>query len=420
MYKELIKYIEESLEKDVSKEEIRALLVKHGGWGYDDVKEAFKMLQMKKKDQKKDLAFESGIKTKNIPIAEKPGQIEIPPTPVVKQIEQKNVSIEIHAPAEVLKIEEHKEPLELPAPKNFDVQTKILPGIGELFSKTFEVYKKRFVVLLSLLLIPIILFFSFLYIPIEVFEKHLSFLVFLMFLSFFFSLVVLSSWIQALKNEKLGILDSYVEGFSKVLSLWWIMLLTSFLVIGGNILFLIPGLLFSIWFSFAPFVMAKEGLRGMNAIERSRDYFRGITMQIILRMFVGAIFFYIISALGDLLFEYTHIILASTFAFISAPLPIIYSYVLYDSVFKLKGGEKYTPRTKIKISRFVISLSGYTVGLLMMWLFFSFMASFFKEINIEDLKNNLERDNFPSSFSGDNFEQINFDEVESGIFSNSI
>lgn len=400
MYKELIKYIEQSLEKGVSKEEIRALLIKHGGWGYDDVKEVFKMVQMKKKYPTRDLALESGIKTKNIPIAEKTEQVKIPPTPVIKQIETKNVPIEIQAPVEVLKIEEHKEPLELSAPKTFNTEKKILPGIGELFFKTFEVYRKRFVVLLSLLLIPTILFFSFLYIPIEVFEKHLSFLVFLMVLSFFFSLVVLSSWIQALKNEKLGILDSYVEGFSKVLSLWWVMLLTSFLVIGGNILFLIPGLLFSIWFSFAPFVMAKEGLRGMNAIERSRDYFRGITMQIILRMFVGAIFFSIISAFGDLLFEYTHILLAGLFAFISAPLPIIYSYVLYDSVFKLKGEEKYTPRTKTKISRFAISLSGYVVGAILVWLFFSNMISFFKDINIEDFKVKPERDNFQLSFNG--------------------
>lgn len=56
---------------------------------------------------------------------------------------------------------------------------------------------------------------------------------------------------------------------------WWVMGLVFFLVLGGVFLFLLPGILFSVWFSFALFVLVGGGARGMNALAASRDLFRG-------------------------------------------------------------------------------------------------------------------------------------------------
>lgn len=53
----------------------------------------------------------------------------------------------------------------------------------------------------------------------------------------------------------------------------WLMILTMFILLGGSLLFLIPGLILAVLFSFAPYVLVNEKVFGLEALDRSVQYF---------------------------------------------------------------------------------------------------------------------------------------------------
>ena len=55
----------------------------------------------------------------------------------------------------------------------------------------------------------------------------------------------------------------------------WIGLLQALTVTGGLLLLIVPGLIFLVWFGFAPQALLLDGKRGMNAMSASRDLSRG-------------------------------------------------------------------------------------------------------------------------------------------------
>ncbi|MEY3784003.1 MAG: hypothetical protein RLZZ230_325 [Candidatus Parcubacteria bacterium] len=58
-------------------------------------------------------------------------------------------------------------------------------------------------------------------------------------------------------------------------SFFWVSFLATMVVYGGMILFFIPSLIVAVLVGFAPYVYVKEGLKGMNAVLRSRELVRG-------------------------------------------------------------------------------------------------------------------------------------------------
>lgn len=59
------------------------------------------------------------------------------------------------------------------------------------------------------------------------------------------------------------------------LGLLWVQILTGLVTMGGLLLFIIPGIILSLYTYFSQFVYAKEGTKGMQALLRSRDLVKG-------------------------------------------------------------------------------------------------------------------------------------------------
>jgi len=55
----------------------------------------------------------------------------------------------------------------------------------------------------------------------------------------------------------------------------WVFFLLNIIIAGGFFLFIIPGVLFSVWFSLALFVLIFEERRGFNALFRSKHLVSG-------------------------------------------------------------------------------------------------------------------------------------------------
>lgn len=122
--------------------------------------------------------------------------------------------------------------------------------------------------------------------------------------------------------------EAYREALRFVLSYIFIALLTALAVFGGFILLVIPGIIFMVWFSFAPYVLINEEKRGTEALSRSRELVRGRFWQVALRLLViGAIL-----VLLSLLNVIVPVLGSLVGLLIGYPLGAIYMYHLYMSL----------------------------------------------------------------------------------------
>jgi hypothetical protein len=111
----------------------------------------------------------------------------------------------------------------------------------------------------------------------QAFQYSFSFFIILIILW----LILLFIWfwtilalLLALK-EDLNLKDSYKKGFKILTSSIWVYFLGGIITLGGFLLFIIPGVLFSVWFSLAIYALIFEERRGISAILRSRDLISG-------------------------------------------------------------------------------------------------------------------------------------------------
>ncbi len=88
-----------------------------------------------------------------------------------------------------------------------------------------------------------------------------------------FFLVVYIGIIYALKDD-IGMRASYKKGFKMFFPYLLVYVLSAIFVLGGNVLFLVPGLFFYIVFLFVGYVFVFEDKRGMSALSQSYVYIR--------------------------------------------------------------------------------------------------------------------------------------------------
>ncbi|GEM_PF-709102 len=190
--------------------------------------------------------------------------------------------------------------------------------------------------------------------------------------------IIISSWssialVLAIQNDSLTAIDAYNQSFHKINSYWWVTFLVGGITAAGFFLFIIPGIIVSVWFAFAIFVLVLENKKGLAALFTSREYVRGRWWRIWGRMifvniFVGVIFWVILIAFG-VVFTLLHIKDGSQFvsqilyAF-ATPFTIIYSYLLYKNLVGIKGTLVVPAYRGVKMFLITASIIGGLVFLL--------------------------------------------------------
>jgi len=86
--------------------------------------------------------------------------------------------------------------------------------------------------------------------------------------------------------KKLSFLESYKQSWKYIYKFWWVSGLVTIIIMGGSFFLLIPGLIYCVWFAFAPLIVVTENEKGMSALVRSREYARGYWWAIVGRSFV--------------------------------------------------------------------------------------------------------------------------------------
>lgn len=188
----------------------------------------------------------------------------------------------------------------------------------------------------------------------------------------FFVMLVISTWSQlalfyaAKERGRLSLKQAFSEAWGNILSFLWISMLSSFIVAGGGVLFIIPGFLFAVWFSFSLIIFVSEGTKGFDALFRSKKYVEGLFGSIVWRGVFLALIFILISIpvviVAVFLPEQIGKIVQRLFSgLILAPLGILYSFVLFEKVRNIKGSISYSPSGGEKAGYFAVGFLGFVL-----------------------------------------------------------
>jgi len=190
-----------------------------------------------------------------------------------------------------------------------------------------------------------------------------------------------------LRIKKQSIKELLRLSFKKVLPFWWVSGLAGFMLFGGLNLFLIPGILFLLWFSQSVNVVVIEGFGGMTALLRSKKYMEGYTLVVGWRLLnLMLIWFLIYIVIGILplvgllvtnpgsitsmltvsdIKSFTKLspiysnIAGLAIMLILLPLTIAYTVLLFEDLRTAKGPFTLTVTAGRKLKYFLVASAGY-------------------------------------------------------------
>lgn len=353
---QLLDYIKKQLSAGVSREEIERTLVSGGGWAKSDVDEAFGGIVPPKPE----------MLTQNTPIG---------PYVETSQVVANNLSSQQN----IVSLSQ----------QNFG--GNVLRSSIDLFGDAFSVYKNKFgsfLIALSPLLLSAILFL----LIFSISADYVAFALPIVFLvSFILSSLGTSSilFIVANREKDLSFSEIMNGGFSKILSLIWLMLISSFIILGGSALFFIPGLIFSVWFSLSLSILFGEDKRGMDAMLQSKEYVKGYWGSVAWRLIafglimfaLSLIIFIPISLIGWALGISANA-LSYLFNILLTPLAFIYTYLLYENIKGLKSGVALQPGSKTPFI-IVAILGGLFIPIMIFGMLAFGLFSLFKNADVQ-------------------------------------
>ena len=178
------------------------------------------------------------------------------------------------------------------------MQKKLL-SIPDIIKTGWELYIENF----QKFLIPIVIVIS-PYIIFYLLQYLEGAAISILFLITFVLIIMIELWmtiffietINYIYNQQTFDLNKiYENAFKKISSYFWVSILTALIVTVGIIVFLIPGLIFAVWFSFSSYINVLEGQKGSKAIAASKELVRGRWGATFWRLIIPPLFIYAIS-----------------------------------------------------------------------------------------------------------------------------
>jgi len=311
-----------------------------------------------------------------------------------------------------------------------------LPGAVAILGQAWTVYKQRLGTFLGITIIPTLTVLAMVVVGAAfVGGKFPSIGLFFLkfriggsgltiFSSILFSvlIILIQSWesialLYAIKDnqEKIGIVESYRRGWHQILSYLWVSSLVGFVILGGSFLLFFPGIIFAVWFSLAVFILIAEGLKGMDALLKSREYVRGNWSGVAWRFFfIGAmsliIYLVIVLIFALLRVPFRQGISRLIFGLFLSPLIMTYAFLIYKNLKSLKGEIVFKSTKKEKIAFIVPAILGILIipTTLFLIVFFSLglakkkARDSVRQINISQIRVGIEiyrneHNNYPAS-----------------------
>ncbi|HEX9503663.1 MAG TPA: hypothetical protein VF974_05070 [Patescibacteria group bacterium] len=150
-------------------------------------------------------------------------------------------------------------------------------------------------------------------------------------------MVGLSIWIQVALLEavinNIGFKESFKIAKGKVVSYLITSLIAGLIVFLGFIIFIVPGIIFIVWYGFAAIVVVAEGLRGMAALRQSKSYVKGRWGAVAWRLAAPILGLFLLQIIIALVFDrQIGGIIRLIVSFLAIPFLIAYHYLLYKNL----------------------------------------------------------------------------------------
>lgn len=169
--------------------------------------------------------------------------------------------------------------------------------VGELFGEAWDVYRRRWLLLVGLLLLAAVTAA----LPLAIVGGGAAWLgksgitidgaalILLVSLAAIAALIAFFRGIAAVMaaavDDGIGFREALSRGKATWIALLWASSLYGFIVGGASLLFLIPGVLTGVWFFASPYMAAAGDARGMEALLKSRAIVKGRFWPVLLRLF---------------------------------------------------------------------------------------------------------------------------------------
>jgi hypothetical protein len=279
-----------------------------------------------------------------------------------------------------------------------------LKPITQLLRESWRIYCLKIKTLLGIIGLPVgfsFLFWILMYFLADTSIKYSAWFSVMGAISYLGSLFL---WLWAIPSllynlkENTGIKESYKRGF-KILSPYiWVYFLLIIIIAGGFLLLIIPGVLFSIWFSLAIFILIFEERKGFSALFRSKHLVKGkfwgvlvrfLTLGLIIGLGLFLIFALILFGIENkqIKNQLSEVIGYFLQLFI-LPFFLIYGFLIYNNLKEIKAEISYEePAGSQKIKYVIPGILGILiVGLLISISFFNiFWGRDIPPINDSDL-----------------------------------
>lgn len=216
-----------------------------------------------------------------------------------------------------------------------------LKSITTLFKESFKLLYLKRKVLIGIMIIPVAFSLTDWLLE-EFWLKNFDLRIFWEiwpFILFFLFLITAPAFIYVLKEDA-GVKQSFQKAFQILFPYFWIFVLLTFIITGGFILFIIPGILFTIWFSLTFYVLIFEQKQGISALFQSQELISGKFWQALWRFFVFGLIFFIIPAVAAVGFEAAEIDVGHNITLFvrlfSIPLSLVYGFLIYQNLKEIK------------------------------------------------------------------------------------
>lgn len=140
---------------------------------------------------------------------------------------------------------------------------------------------------------------------------------------------------QTIQNKNSNLVKIFIQSTKKLFPFLILNLLSNLVILAGLFLFIVPGIIFMIWFSLAFWIFIDQDIRGNNALILSKKYMKGNIGYSFKKMTL-IILLSIVPLLIILIFYKENFILswsiASILSVLINPLTAIYSYFIYKII----------------------------------------------------------------------------------------
>lgn len=241
-------------------------------------------------------------------------------------------------------MENNNQPEQAPAVQPAPAQGGLKP-FGVLWSETWQLYKKKFWLLVGIVAIPILTV-----LVAAIVGGLLAALVsqagnstagVILFIGIVIlaaiAAVLISFWAQAallvgVSEETISFKEAFRKGEHLIGALLWVGILTGLILLFGFTAFIVPAVIFWPWLVFSTFIVVLENKRGIEALRASREYVRGMWWPVFWRMALLTVIVFAVSAVIGMIPLFNIVA-----GLIVGPFSVAFAYILYRNVKEVKG-----------------------------------------------------------------------------------